>query len=96
MENRNPYRMQETVYMTAGIKRHLLKCSEEIQNALRQFRNGDMGKSSDKPANSLITEFGSYELSFGVIFIISYKLFTDRDFVTVLLKDEYEEGENRA
>ena len=90
LEKRNPYKLKETVYMTAGIKRYLLKCSEEIQNALRRFRNGDMGKSSDKPENSLINDFGSYELSFGTLWIINYGLFSGRDFITLLLPDEYE------
>ena len=78
--------------MTAGIKRHLLKCSEEIQNALRQFRNGDMGKSSDMPENSLIIEFGSYELTFGTLWIINYGLFSGRDFITLLLPKEYDQN----
>lgn len=81
--------------MTAGSKRHLLKHSEEIKRSLERFRAGDFGTSSCRPHNELIKDFGCYELDFGTILIISYKLFTNRDFITILLKEEYEERENR-
>ena len=87
---KNPYKLKETVYMTAGIKCKLLKHSEEIQNALKRFRDGDFGSSSGGPSNDLISKFGCYELSFGTLWIINYDLFTNRDFITLLLPDEYE------
>ena len=86
----NPHRISETVYMTAGIKKQLLKHSEEIRNALNRFKSGDYGNLSEVPINSLIDKFGSYELSFGTIWIISYNFFSDRDFVTLLLPCEFE------
>lgn len=89
----NPYQLCDTVYMTAGVKRYLLKHSEEIRNALIRFKGGDFGTSSVRHRNELIKDFGCYELDFGTILIISYKLFTNRDFITILLKDEYDERE---
>lgn len=86
----NPYKLKETVYMTAGIKCKLLRYSEEIQNALKRFREGDFGSSSDRPSNDLITGFGCYELTFGTLWIINYDLFTNRDFITLLLPEEFE------
>lgn len=83
---------KKTVYMTAGIKNKLLNHSEEIRNALERFRGGDFGRSSCKPQNDLIREFGSYELSFGTLWIINFNLFTNRDFITLLLPEEYEKG----
>lgn len=79
--------------MTAGSKRNLLKHSEEIKKALERFRGGDFGTSSGKPHNELIKDFGSYELPFGTLWIISYHLFSNRDFITLLLPEEYERGD---
>lgn len=86
----NPYRINDTVYMTAGIKKQLLKHSEEIRNALNRFKSGDYGDSSETLINSLIDKIGSYELSFGTIWIINYNFFSDRDFITLLLPEEFE------
>lgn len=86
----NPHRINDTVYMTAGIKKQLLKYSEEIRNALNRFKSGDYGRCSEKPNNSMIDTFGMYELSFGTIWIINYNFFSDRDFITMLLPDEFE------
>lgn len=85
----NQYRISDTVYMTAGIKRYLLKHSEEIQNALRRFRKNDYDSEDGKPDNDLLVEFGAYELPFGTIWIINYDLFSGQDFITVLLPKEY-------
>lgn len=78
------------MYMTAGIKRHLLKHSQEIKSALERFRSGDFGTSSCRPNNELIKDFGVYELTFETLWIISYHLFSNRDFITLLLPEEYE------
>ena len=78
----------KTCYMTAGVKRCLLNHSEDIQNALERFQRGDFGTRPQKPQNELIIDFGSYELTFGTLWIISYKLFTNRDFITLLLPSE--------
>lgn len=83
-------KQETTCYMTAGIKGKLLNHSKEIQNALNRFKAGDFGSSSQAPKNERIKEFGSYETSFGTMWVINYKLFRDRDFITVLLPDEYE------
>lgn len=80
-------------YMTAGIKKYLLRHSGEIRKALDMFRSGEFGSSSEKPNNSLIADFGSYELSFGTIWIISYNLFSEREFITLLLPEEYERSD---
>lgn len=80
----------KTCYMTAAVKKHLLKHSEEIRNALESFQSGDFGSSAGRPSNDLIKDFGSYELSFGTMWIISYDIFTNRDFITLLLPEEYE------
>lgn len=85
--------MKETIYMTAGSKKHLLKHSEEIKRSLERFRAGDFGTSSCRPHNELIKDFGSYQLSFGTLWIISYYLFSNRDFITLLLPEEYERGD---
>lgn len=85
----NPYRMQDTVYMTAGVKRYLLKHSEDIQNALRRFRKHDCDTEEGKPDNDLIAEFGAYQMPFGTVWIINYDLFSGQDFITVLLPKEY-------
>lgn len=79
--------------MTAGVKKYLLKHSEPIQNALKEFQCGNFGNVEEKPQNELIKEFGAYKLSFGTLWIISYHLFSSRDFITLLLPCEYE-GEN--
>lgn len=86
----SPYRLAETVYMTAGIKKHLLRHSEEIRNALNRFKSGDYGDLSERLINSLIDKIGSYELSFGTLWIISYGFFSDRDFITLLLPEEFD------
>ena len=78
----------KTYYATAGVQRYLSNHSEDIHNALDRFKNGDFGSSPEKPRNELIKDFGSYELSFGTLWIISYKLFTNRDFITLLLPSE--------
>ena len=80
----------KTCHMTAGAKKYLLNHSKEIQNALNRFISGDFGKGEEKPPNGLIKEFGSYELSFGTLWIISYNIFTNRDFITLLLPCEFE------
>lgn len=77
--------------MTLGIKKHLANHSEEIHNALNQFLRGEFGTSSQRPSNDLIRDFGSYELSFGTMWIISYNLFSNSNFITLLLPKEYEE-----
>ena len=83
---------ETTVYMTAGVKKYLLNHSEEIKRVLNLFQSGEYGKSSDRPSNDLIRNFGSYhQLSFGTLWIISYNLFSDREFITLLLPNEYEE-----
>ena len=82
--------------MTPGIKKHIPNHSEEIQKALERFRGGDLGTGSQKPDNDLIKHFGSYELSFGTLWIISYHLFRSRDFITLLLPEEYEERSERT
>lgn len=92
MASLNPHRINDTVYMTAYVKKYLLRYSEEIRNALNQFRHGEYGNVSEKPTTSLIDRFGSYELPFGTVWIIDYKLFSDRDFITVLLPCEYDEN----
>ena len=53
-------------------------------------------RGSQVPNNELIKHFGSYELSFGTIWIISYHLFRSRDFITLLLPEEYEERSERT
>lgn len=83
----------KTVYMTAGAKKYLLKHSEELHRALNSFLAGEFGTSPDKPQNELIQDFGAYSLSFGTLWIISYHLFTNRDFITLLLPCEYGKGE---
>ena len=80
----------KTVYMTAGAKKQLLKHSESIQNALKEFQRGNYGNVEEKPQNSLIKDFGCYELAFGTLWIISYHLFTSIDFITLLLPEEFE------
>ena len=87
------YKLQGTVYMTAGVKRYLLKHSEDIQNALKRFRTHDYDSEEGKPENELIAEFGAYRLSFGTVWIINYHLFSNRDFITVLLPKEYERSD---
>ena len=88
---KNPQR-DKTCHMTARVKKLLLntKHSNEIRNALKRFQEEDYGDASEKPDNSLIREFGSYELAFGTLWIINYNLFTNRDFITLLLPEEYE------
>jgi len=88
----NPYKLRESVYMTAGIKRLLIRSdtSEEVRNALKRFENRDYGEFSEKPDQRDISEFGSYKTSFGAVWIINYKLFQDRDFITVLLPCEFD------
>lgn len=81
---------EKTCYMTAGTKKYLLKHSEAIQNALKEFQQGNFGNVEEKPQNELIKEFGSYQLAFGTLWIISYYLFTSREFITLLLPNEYE------
>lgn len=83
------YNLQDTVYMTAGVKRHLLKHSEDIQDALKRFRTHDYDSEAGKPDNELIAEFGAYRLPFGTVWIINYDLFSGQDFITVLLPKEY-------
>lgn len=84
---------EATCHMTAGIKRLLLNTerSKEIRNALERFQGGYFGRVSERPSNDLIKDFGSYQLSFGTLWIISYGFFADRDFITLLLPEEYEE-----
>lgn len=89
-------RQETTCYMTEGIKYKALDHSEEIQNALEQFKSGAFGSGSQVPKNELIKHFGSYELSFGTIWIISYNLFRSREFITLLLPEEYEERGERT
>ena len=79
-----------TCYMTAGVKKHLLKHSAAVKLALEEFQQGNFGKVEEKPQNELIQDFGAYELSFGTLWIISYHLFSSRDFITLLLPCEYE------
>lgn len=79
-----------TYYMTAGVKSKLLNHSEDIQNALERFRNGDYGENIAKPENALITASGAYEMPFGTLWIINYDLFRNRDFITLLLPEEYD------
>lgn len=86
----SPYRLTEAVYMTAGIKKYLLRHSEEIRNALNQFKSGDYGSGSERPDNSLIDKFGCYELSFGTLWIINYNFFSSREFITLLLPNEFD------
>ena len=83
----------KTCHMTAGAKKYLLNYSKEIRNALVRFQSGDFGDTQGRPSNELIKDFGSYELPFGTLWIISYNLFTNRDFITLLLPSEFE-GEN--
>lgn len=82
--------------MTAGVKRLLLNKghSEEVRKALERFQGGDYGKVSDRPSNDLIKGFGSYSLSFGTLWIISYDFFADREFITLLLPIEFEGDTN--
>lgn len=87
---KNPHKLTDTVYMTAGIKKYLLRHSEEIRNAISRFENGECGSGSEIPNNSHIEKFGSYEMSFGTLWIINYNLFADRDFITLLLPKEYD------
>lgn len=82
--------IEKTCYMTAGVKKYLLKHSEAVQNALKDFLAGNYGKVEEKPENGLIKDFGSFELAFGTLWIINYTLFSDRDFITLLLPCEYE------
>lgn len=83
----------KTCHMTARVKCKLLNHSKEIRNALERFQGGDFGDTQCRPSNELIRDFGSYQLSFGTLWIISYNLFTNRDFITLLMPCEYE-GEN--
>lgn len=82
-----------TIYPTETVKNLYPNHSEEIQKALKRFRGGDFGTGAGRPPNDLIRDFGSYELSFGTLWIISYNLFTNRDFITLLLPEEYERRE---
>ena len=81
---------KQTIYMTAGVKKYLANHSEEIKTALKRFQGGDFGTRSGRPTNELISDFGSYDMTFGELWIISYNLFTNRDFITLLLPEEYE------
>ena len=94
MVNQN-HKKDKTCHMTARIKRLLLNTeySKEIKNALERFQDGDFGTSSEGPSNDLIKDFGSYDLTFGTLWIINYDLFANRDFITLLLPCEYE-GKN--
>lgn len=85
--------LEKTCYMTAGVKKCLLKHSEAVQNALKEFQRGNFGNVEEKPSNGLIKTFGCYELGFGTLWIINYALFSDRDFITLLLPCEYEREE---
>ena len=78
--------------MTAGVKCKLLNHSKEIKGALERFLDGDFGTSSDefRPDYDLIKDFGRYELTFGTLWIISYNIFTNREFITLLLPSEFE------
>ena len=78
------------IYTTGGIDRLYQSHQTEIDNIVKRFLSGDFGSSSQAPKNERIKEFGSYEASFGTMWIINYKLFRDRDFITVLLPEEYE------
>ena len=80
----------QSYQMTPGVKKHVPNHSEEIHKALAKFNSGEFGTSSHRPSNELIREFGSYELSFGTMWIISYNLFSEREFITLLLPNEYE------
>ena len=80
----------KTCHMTAGAKKYLLNHSKEIQNALNRFISGDFGDTTDRPSNDLIRDFGSYQLAFGTLWIISYNIFTNRDFITLLLPCEFD------
>ena len=82
--------IEKTCYMTAGVKKYLLKHSEAVQNALKEFQCGNYGNVEEKPTNGLIKAFGCYNLPFGALWIINYTLFSDRDFITLLLPCEYE------
>lgn len=83
--------MDESVYMTCGIKRLLLNDidSADIKNALNQFRAGYYGSADQRPGNGHIKEFGSYESKFGTVWIINYNFFPDRNFITILFPKEY-------
>lgn len=84
---------KQTIYTTPEVKKHLANHSEEINTALDRFLGGDFGTSSARPPNDLIRDFGCYQLSFGELWIISYNLFTNRDFITLLLPEEYERSD---
>lgn len=87
---------EHTFYKTAGIERLYQSHRTEIRNAVKRFLSGDFGSGSQVTNNELINQFGSYELSFGTIWIISYHLFRSRDFITLLLPEEYEERSERT
>lgn len=78
------------MYKTEGVRVLYQYHSEDIRKALERFISGDFGSSAGRPSNELIRDFGCYQLEFGMIFIISYKFFTNRDFITILLKEEYD------
>lgn len=88
MKNRS---RDKTCHMTAGVKKQLLNNPEAVRNALKRFRDGDFGSSTHRPENELIKNFGEYELPFGTLWIISYDLFRNRDFITLLLPEEYDQ-----
>ena len=81
--------------MTAGVKCKLLNHSKEIKSALERFLDGDFGTSSQecRPDYDLIKDFGVYCLTFGTHWIISYNIFTNREFITLLLPSEFD-GDN--
>ena len=84
---------EKTFYKTAGIEKLYQSHRTEIRNAVKRFLSGDFGSGSQVPRNDLIKNFGCYKLSFGTIWIINYKLFRNRDFITLLLPEEYERSE---
>lgn len=82
---------ERTFYKTEGIEKLYQIHREEIRNAVNMFLSGDFGSGSQAPGNDLIRNFGSYDVSFGTLWIISYNLFSSREFITLLLPEEYEE-----
>ena len=89
---RTPYRIGSNVYLSEGIER-MFRDSEyakEIMNVLNRFQAGNIESSEGKPENALIKSFGSYETYFGTLWVINYSIFSDRDFITVLLPYEYD------
>lgn len=88
----NPYELRESVFMTAGIKRYLMRSetSKEIRDVLNRFEGGDYGEFSEKPDQVDISEFGSYKTSFGVVWVINFNFFAGRKFITILLPAEYD------